>query len=127
MTFKLLAAIFALVALPLLAQAQQQPPAAKKTTPADVERVAKLIAADKTKTQAYCDLDKLNDEMEQAQQKKDDKKVQEIAKRVEELAKKVGAEYATLLTGLEQIDPNSKEGEQIIAAFQVFDKLCPAK
>ena len=57
MKLKLVAAISAL-AIPALAHAQQTgpPPNVPKPTKADVQNVVQIVANDKAKTQAYCDL-----------------------------------------------------------------------
>ena len=67
MNLKIVVAVAALTAMPALAQAQQGRPApnAPKPTKAEVERVVKIISADKAKTQTYCELGKLNDQIAQ--------------------------------------------------------------
>ena len=72
MKLKLMLAAAVILALPLAAQAQ------KKPTKADADKVVKLISADKAKTKTYCDLAKLGDEAQQADEKKDTKKAEEI-------------------------------------------------
>ena len=73
MTFKLFIAALSIAALPLVAQAQQgnrpqqNAPAAPKPTPTDVQRVVGIITADKAKTQAYCDIIKLDEQIGQAE------------------------------------------------------------
>jgi hypothetical protein len=68
MKLKLVAAISAL-AIPALAHAQQSGPQPKPTK-ADVQNVVQIITSDKVKTQAYCDLNKLEGEVKAADQKK---------------------------------------------------------
>ena len=65
MNLKLLLAIAALAATPGLALAQQGRPTpnAPKPTKADVQRVVQTISGDKAKTQTYCELGKLNDQI----------------------------------------------------------------
>jgi hypothetical protein len=43
------------------------------------------------------------------------------------LAQKLGPEYAALMTGLDQLDPTSKEGQEIDNVLDGLDKLCPKK
>lgn len=64
MKLKLVAAIFALVAIPGLAYGQQAPPKVPKLTKADVQKVVQIVSSDRAKLQAYCDLKKLYDQME---------------------------------------------------------------
>ena len=113
----------AFVALfPVLAHAQQKPP---KTTVADVQKVVKAITADKAKSQAYCDMAKLEDEIGAAEEKRDTKKVEELSKKADQLAEKLGPDYAKVVAGLEEVNPDSPEGRAINAAFEPLEKLCP--
>ncbi len=123
MSLKYVLAIAAAAGLPLCAQAQQ-PPRAPKATNADAQRVVKSIGDDKAKTQAYCDMTKIGDQIEQAQQKHDDKKADELAQKADELAEKLGPEWDALMNGLQSVDENSKEGQAIGVTLQGLDKLC---
>jgi len=112
------AAVFA-----LSAQAQQQPKAAKVTN-ADAQRIVKMISDDKTKSQAYCDMTKLSDQIEQAQQKHDDKAADALMQKADDLAAKLGPDWDKLMNGLQDVDESSKEGQAIAATMQGLDKLC---
>src|SRR5712691_11119826 len=103
MNLKLLVTVLTIAALPLAAQAQQpgnrnQPnaPAGPKPTASDVQRVVGLISADKAKTQAYCDIIKLDDQIAQAEQAKDKKKAEDLSKQADQMAQKLGPEYVKL-------------------------------
>ena len=52
------------IAVPVCAQAQ--PPSAAKVTKADAQNVIEIIKGDRAKTQTYCDMAKLGDQIEQA-------------------------------------------------------------
>jgi hypothetical protein len=125
MNLKLVAAISALAIIPAFAQAQQSK--APKPTKADVQKVVQLISGDKAKTTTYCDIAKLEDEMSQADEKKDAKKVEDLGKQVEDMSQKLGPEYAKLMAGLEEVDPESKDGKDLSTALEALDKLCPKK
>ena len=73
MKLKLVVAISAL-AIPTLAHAGQSGPQSKPTK-ADAQKVVQIITSDKVKTQAYCDLNKLEGEVKAADQKNDTKTV----------------------------------------------------
>ena len=73
MNLKLTVAILVIAAAPVCAQAQA--PSAAKVTKADAQNVIKIIRGDKAKTQIYCDIGKLGEEIAQAEQKKDTKKI----------------------------------------------------
>jgi hypothetical protein len=125
MNLKLVVAISALVAIPALAQAQGgPPPSAPKPSKADVQKVVQIISTDKTKTQAYCDLSKLNDQMMAADQKKDTKTLETLGKQADALVDKLGPEYSKMMDGLDQVDENSPEGKDYVAILSALDKLC---
>jgi phage-related minor tail protein len=119
---KLIIAILMIVALPLCAQAQK--PSAAKVTKADVQKVVKIISGDKAKTQTYCDIGKLNEQIEEANDKKDIKKTEELSQQIDALGKKLGPEYAALMDGLQEVDPESEDGKKIGLMFEPLDKLC---
>ena len=122
MNLKLIIAILLIVALPLCAQAQK--PSAAKVTKADVQKVVKIISGDKAKTQTYCDIGKLNEQIEEADEKKDIKRTEELSQQIDALGKKLGPEYAALMDGLQEVDPESEDGKQIGLMFEPLDKLC---
>jgi Rad3-related DNA helicase len=126
MNLKVFLTIAALAAMPTLAHAQQGRPApsAAKPTKAEVQRVVQIISADKTKTQTYCELGKLNEQIAQAEEKKDNKRLEALAKRADDLAQKIGPEYVKLMDALENIDENSKEGQEFGAMLQSLERLC---
>jgi hypothetical protein len=121
MKLKLFVAIAAIAALTVGAQAQPKP---KKVTKADAQKVVALISADKAKTQIYCDMAKLGEQIDQADQKKDSKKVEELGTKMDEMTQKLGPEYAALMDGLQGMDPESKEGKDIGAVLDGLDALC---
>jgi hypothetical protein len=128
MNFKSCVVALAIVALPLVAQAQlgpTRPPNVPKPTAADVQRVIGIIRADKTKLQAVCDLVKLDDQIADAEQKKDTKKMEELDKKAEASAQKIGPDYMKLMAGLEQMDNSSKESQQLTAPLDALVKTCP--
>ena len=82
MKLKLVAAISALAAIPALAHAQQGGPQPNipKPTKADVQNGVQIISSDKAKTQAYCNLSKLYDQIEAAEQKNDSDTTQALTR-----------------------------------------------
>jgi hypothetical protein len=127
MKLRLIAVIIALVALPLLAHAQQggPPSNAPKPTKADAQKVVQIITSDKAKTQTYCDLSKLYDQMQTADPSKDSKKVEALGKQADALAGKLGPEYNKLMDGMEGVNPNSNEGKELDSILSKLDDLCP--
>ena len=118
MKLKLIVAISVIAVASELAQAQ--PPSAAKVTKADAQNVLKIISGDKVKTQIYCDMAKLDDQMEEA----DEKKVLELSQKMDELAKKLGPEYVSLMDGLQDINPDSQVSQEIGSVLEALDKLC---
>ena len=121
MDLKLIVAILAIAFVSVCAQAQQPSGAKVKT---DVQNVVKIISGDKAKTQTYCQIDELSDQVTQAAQKKDDKKVEELSRKIDELEGRLGPEYLALAKELEEVDPNSQDGQEISSAIDALDRLC---
>jgi hypothetical protein len=122
MKLKLVAAIFAVAAIPALAHGQQSN--VPKPTKADVQKVAQIISSDKAKLQSYCDLKKIYDQMGAAYQKNDSKTAQALEKQADALVGKIGPEYSKMMDGLEQVDQNSSEGKEFMSVLSGLDKLC---
>ena len=122
MNLKLIVAILAITAVPVCAQAQ--PPSAAKVTKADAQKVLKIISGDKAKTQTYCDILNLGVQIEEADQSKDAKKADELIQKIDELTKKLGPEYLALVGGLQDVDMESEDGQQIGLVLEALDKLC---
>jgi len=82
---------------------------------------------DKAKAAKYCELAKLSEQMEQAEKKKDQKKMDELSKKADELTDQLGPQYIALVEGLDSLDQNSKDGEEIGTILEGLDKLCAKK
>lgn len=135
MNFKLIVGVLAIAAVPVCTQAQapnppkpskpaKTAPAAPVSAAAAAQKVIKTISGDKAKTQTYCDIGKLGSQIEDAEQKKDMNKIDELNKKMDEMATKLGPEYVALMARLEDIDPTSKEALDIGSALEALDKLC---
>jgi len=135
MNFKLIVAVWAIAAVPVFAQAQapnppksskpaKAAPAAPVTKAVAAQKLVKTISGDKGKTQTYCDIGKLGDQIEDAEQKNDMKRIDELNQKMEELARKLGPEYVALMGELQDIDPTSKDAQDVSLALEGLDKLC---
>ena len=122
MNLRLMVTILVIAAAPICAQAQRPTPA--KVAKSDAQKVLKIISSDKAKTRIYCDMAKLGDQMEQANEKGDSKKFDKLFQRIYELGKKLGPEYAALIDGLQDIDPQSEVGQEISSTLDALDNLC---
>lgn len=105
----------------------QQPPAAPKPTKAAAQKVVQIVTKDKAKTKLYCDIAALSDQIDAAAQKKDEKKLDELSQKADEMGTKIGPEYIALMDGLQDLDPESKEGKEIGTVLEGLDKLCTQK
>jgi hypothetical protein len=85
---------------------------------ADAENVVQTISSDKTKLQAFCKLGKLPDQMQKAEDRNDTKAVDALVAKADPLAQQIGPEYLKIVEGLEQVDPNSAEGQRFAAVFE---------
>ena len=103
---------------PLFAQAQE-PNAAELA-----QKVVSIISGDKAKTQTYCQILDLSDELDQADPQKDREKAEKLSQKINELQKKLGPEYLALLKATEHVDPNSKDGQEVVSNFVKLDNLC---
>ena len=120
MNLRLIVTILVIAAAPCV-QAQTPAPSVAK---ADAQKVLKIISGDRAKTRIYCQMAKLGDQLEQANEKGDSKKFDALFQRMYELGKKLGPEYAALVDGLQDIDPESEVGQEISSTLDALDNLC---
>ena len=90
----LIAAILVISTAPPYAQPQQQNVAKLK---AGARNLVGIIGSDKTKTQTYCQIHDLSEQLIQAVQEKDRRTANALAERIAELYKKMGPEFAALI------------------------------
>ena len=122
MSLRLIVTILVIAAAPICAQARRPTPA--KVTKADAQKVLRIISSDKAKTQIYCDMNKLGEQIEQANEKNDNKMVNELSEKLEALGEKLGPEYTALMDGLPDIDQDSEVGQEIESVLLSLDRLC---
>jgi hypothetical protein len=109
---------------PALAEQPSPPP---KPTKAEVQKVVQIISADPAKLATYCKLAAIDEQMAQASEANDNSKLEGLGKEVDALQKTMGPEYLQLVAGLDEVDPQSKEGEELLSAFDPIDKQCGEK
>jgi peptidoglycan hydrolase CwlO-like protein len=120
MNRKFIVAILLVAAVPAFAQAQKP-----RVTKDDAQKVVTIISGDKAKTQIYCEIQKLTQQMEQAYEKNDSKTADELSEKIDAMEDTLGPEYAELINGLQDIDPEKdKLGAEIMSMFEVLDRLC---
>ena len=124
MNLKLVAVALVFAAAPALCLAQTGNPPPPKPTMADVKKVVQEISSDSAKQQAYCQMGALNEQMAQADAKKDNKTLEALSQKLDALAQTLGPDYMRLMEGLDQIDEDSPEGKAIATAFDPLDEKC---
>ena len=117
----LIIAILLIAEAPTYAQDQQSNAIKLK---ADAQKVVSIIKGDKAKTQVYCEINDLGEQIGEADQKKDDKNAEALSQQVTELEKKLGPEYLALVNNLNNVDPNSPEGREIDSILAPLDDSC---
>ena len=118
----LIVAVLAISTAPLFAQGAQ-PDAAKLK--ADARNVVGIIGSDKAKTQAYCQIAIVGEQMSQAVVWKDKNKFDELAQKLPELEKTLGPEYLGLIESLGKANLPPKDGQEIVSIFDTLDASCP--
>jgi wobble nucleotide-excising tRNase len=119
MNRKFIVAILLLVVVPVYAHAQNP-----RVSKGDAQKVVTIISGDKAKTQTYCAIKKLGEQIEEASTKKDGKTVNELSQKIETLEKTLGPEYVALLDGLQDIVENDLLGAEFTYALASLDSLC---
>src|SRR4029434_4052225 len=120
---KIFFAIWVMAAVPTYVQAQSR--STPKVTNGDAQKVATIIRSDKAKTQTYCEINKVSDQMNQAYGKNDKKTVDELSQKIDRLEKILGPEYIALMDGLQKLGPEHKNRvAEIMLQFAALDMLC---
>jgi Tfp pilus assembly protein PilN len=101
----LIVAILLVSAAPLYAQGQQPDAANLK---ADAQKVVSIINGDKGKTQTYCQVANVGEQMNQAVRAKDKKKFDELAQKLPELEKNLGPRIPRAGRVSREGEPNAK-------------------
>jgi hypothetical protein len=115
-------AISVIYAMPLHVQAQQAEPARLK---ADAQRIVRVIRGDKAKTQAYCQINSLGGQIDQAVREKDEQKADALTRKINDLEKTLGPEYLAFFDALNNLDQNPKEFRDILPMFDTLNQSCP--
>jgi len=122
MNLKIVVAVLLIAAVPVYAQAQN--PSTEKVSKGDAEKVATIISSDKAKTQTFCDMQKLAEQIRVAHEKKDNKTVEELFEKIETLEKALGPEYAALIDGIQDVAENDELRAEFVSAFEALVRLC---
>ena len=123
---KLVMAVSLFAAVPTIAYAQKDSPAGESSKPtmADAQNLVQTISSNPAKLKVYCDMGKLQEQMEQANQKEDNEAIEALSAKADSLVQQIGPEYVKMMEGLDEVDPDSDEGKQFAAVFGSLDKQC---
>src|SRR5262249_54854162 len=126
MRLKFFAAVTILVTASVAAFAQNDEPGnqAPKPTVADLQRLVQTISGDKAKLKVYCEISKLQEEMERAEEKNDTKALEAIGTKVDSHEQQMGPDYIGVIEGLGEVDPNSMKGQKFTAILDPLHKQC---
>jgi hypothetical protein len=112
MTFKFFVAAALFVAVPIVAFAQSDKPNAQPSKPTieDAQKFVETISGDKDKLKAYCEIGKLHEQLDDAEEKGDAKEFEDLVAKLDSLEQQMGPDYIRVTDGLGDVDPNSVEG-----------------
>jgi hypothetical protein len=110
--------ILAISAAPICAQAQRLSVDQLKSEARDF---VKIVSGDKIKTQTYCEIVELNDQIDQDE---DPTEIQELSQKRDKLEEKLGNKYVAFVTGFMNIDKDSRDYQEIASILEPLDKLC---
>jgi hypothetical protein len=97
----------------------QRPDAVKLKT--DAQKVVSIISHDKLKTQTYCQILELSDQIDQDE---NPAKTDELAQKIDQLEGKLGPEFKTLVYEVSNMDPGSPDAQDIHATIESLESLC---
>ena len=120
MNLKLLVAATLFVAAPIVAFAQST----SKPTIEDAQKLVATIMGDKDKLKAYCEISKLNEQLDKAEENGNAKEYEDLVAKLDSLEQQMGPEYTRVTDGLGDLDPNSAEGQKFNAIFEPLRKRC---
>jgi|HubBroStandDraft_6_1064221.scaffolds.fasta_scaffold313620_2 hypothetical protein len=126
MTFKFFVAAALFVAVPIVAFAQSDKPNAQPSKPTieDAQKFVETISGDKDKLKAYCEIGKLHEQLDDAEEKGDAKEFEDLVAKLDSLEQQMGPDYIRVTDGLGDVDPNSAEGQKFSAVFEPLRKQC---
>lgn len=118
MSRPLIVAVLLICAAPVNAQ-NQPPDVAKLKT--DAQKVVSIIGRDKLKTQTYCQILELNDQIDQDENPAE---TDELAQKIDNLEGKLGPEFMGLVHDVSNMDPDSPDAQEIRGIIESLDGLC---
>jgi hypothetical protein len=125
MRLKLFATVTILVTASIAAFAQvDEPDNQAPPTIEDAQKLVQTISGDKGKLRAFCELDNLHEQVEEAEERNDMKERDALGVKVDSLEQQVGPDYRRVMDGLGEVDPNSAEGQKLREVFEPLQEQC---
>jgi hypothetical protein len=126
MSLKLLLAVTIFATTPIVVFAQRDDRNAQswKPTIEDAQKLVEAISGNKDKLKAYCELAKLNEQLDKAEEKGDPKEYEALVAKLDSLEQQMGSDYIRVTDGLGDVDPTSDEGQNFSAVFAPLRKQC---
>jgi len=121
MNLKLLMAVMIFATAPIVAFAQSQ---FTKPTIEDAQKFVQTISGERDKLKAYCDLAKLDEQLDKAEENFDVKEFEALVAKRDTLEQQLGPDYIRVIDGLGDVEPNSAEGQKFRAVFEPLHKQC---
>jgi hypothetical protein len=125
MRLKLFVAVAILVTPSIAAFAQSdEPENPAPPTIEEAQRLVQTISGDEAKLKAYCELGKLYDEEEMAEEKNDMKQLDALGVKINSLEQQFGPDYRRVMDGLGEVERNSAESRRLSEVFEPLQEQC---
>jgi hypothetical protein len=118
MKLMLIVATLAISGAQMYAQAQQSTADKLKV---EAQDFVKIISSDQRKSQTYCEIVELNDQIDQEE---DPIETQVLSQKRDKLGEKLGPNYVALVAGIMSLDKDSRDYQEIASILAPLDKLC---
>ena len=122
--FFVAAALFVAVPVDAFAQSDKTNVQLLKPTIEDAQKLVEIITSDKDKLKTYCEIGKLHEQLDDAEEKFDAKEFEALVAKLDSLEQQMGPDYIRVTDGLGDVDPNSAEGQKFNAVFDPLRKQC---
>jgi hypothetical protein len=126
MTLKLFVAVSIFVVAPFVALAQTDDATneASKPTVEDLQKLVRTISSDEAKLKVYCEIGKLQAEIDKALENNDEKAFDAVVAKLDSFVPQMGPDYKKAMDGLAEVDPNSDEGQKFTGVLDPLHKQC---
>jgi hypothetical protein len=123
---RLVIAVALVAATTLIAFAETDEPseAPPKPTLEEAQRLVRAISSDGAKLKAYCELDRLQGDMDKAEEANDKDTIDALLAKADALEDTLGPQFMKISDGLEGIEPNSPERRKFADVFAPLQEMC---